>query len=227
LVRWSLLVLVCACRIAFDPRDNVDGGIDDIDTQSTTTLTFGERPRSMRKLVTSDAYIDEGMPAMNRGTTDDISVSRYNTDSDHGLVRFDVSSLLPGSRISAARLHVVRIDYGDESLGPIEVSVLGESWVEGTGGVGNGVSWTTRDGQTAWQTAGGTRDVAVATVTPTTMAVTFELPAAVVQSWIDMPATNAGLMLSATVAGTHLHVVARESGANADSRPELAVDVID
>jgi hypothetical protein len=226
-VRRSLLALLCACRYGFDPVAIPDGASPPDVTTGSMTITFGERPTSQRTGVTFDAYVTEDFPTRNRGVSDDLAVSRFSSGSEHALVRFDLSSLAPGTQITGARLEVALLDFGDETTGPVELLLVAESWVEGTGAAGSGATWTTRDGVTAWTTAGGTTTDTIATATPSDRRITFVLPPTIVQGWVDAPATNAGVLLAGMPVGTHVHLHASESGLDEAARPELAVDVAD
>jgi hypothetical protein len=228
-VRWWLLVGLCACRIGFDVAAQPSDAIVDVSGDATTTtITFGERPTSQRKGVTRDTYVDQ-QTAFNYGGAEDLSQAEFNGNAEHTLIRFELSSIAPGTTIVAARLSVFRLDYGDETPGTIEMRLLGESWVEGTNIAtpGPGASWATRDGTTAWTTPGGTTTRALSTVTPTTDEITLPLDTAVAQSWVDTPATNQGVLLTVTGNTAHYHLYARESTQNATAtRPELAIDLV-
>jgi hypothetical protein len=227
-MRGWWLVALCACRFHFDEQARVDdGGIDAIDA-STTTITFGERPTSQRQGVTTDVTLDESAPGMNFGGAEDLSLAEFTVSGEHALIRFDLSSIASGTSVTAARLSVVRLDYGDETPGSIEARLVGESWVEGTsaGTPGSGANWTSRDGASMWTTAGGTTTAALAAVTPTAAEITFAFEAAVVQDWVDAPATNFGVLLTVGINTAHYHLHSRNSMlVGMTARPELAVDL--
>jgi hypothetical protein len=228
-MRGWLLVALCACRINFD---DVRGELGDArsdgsaDVGAVTTVTFGERPTSQRKNVTSDAFVGSLTPMLNFGGTEDLSLAEFTMNSEHTLLRFDLSSIAAGSSVAGARLHVTRLDYGDETPGPIEVRLLGEGFVEGTnmGAPGTGVSWATRDGSAAWVTPGGTTAGTLATLTPTSDDIMVTLDAQLVQSWVDNPTTNLGVLFTVGLNTAHFHLHSRNSTVAA-ARPELAIDL--
>lgn len=229
---WPLLAL-CACRIGFDAVDPdasaaADDGGDGGGT--ITTITFGERPTSMRKNVTSDARLDQLQPALNYGGSEDLALSQFTTNNEHSLVRFELSSVPPGTAVTGARLQVHLLDYGDETAGTIVVRLLAETWIEGTnmGSPGGGVSWTTRDGSTPWTTPGGTTSRTLASLVMPEQQLVVPLEPDVVQSWIDDPASNAGVLLTVSAAPAHYHLHSRDSNLmQMTARPELAVDLIE
>lgn len=217
-------MLLCACRIGFDTLNTGDAG----DAGTSETVTFGERPASQRKNVTTDATLDQSMASANFGGAEDLSIAEFVANGEHGLLRFDLSSIAPGTPVLAARLHLVRRDYGDEAPGSIELRLLAESWVEGTnmGMPGTGATWTTRDGATAWTTPGGTTTQVITTATPTAAEVVFALDPSVVQGWIDAPATNFGVLATVAVNTAHYHFYTRDSPLDMTARPELALDLV-
>ena len=78
---WGwLLVGLCACRINFEEISDANGDArrDGNDVLPGSTITFGERPASNVKNVTSDAYIDFSSPTFNFGATEDLSVAEQN-----------------------------------------------------------------------------------------------------------------------------------------------------
>jgi hypothetical protein len=221
---------LCACRIGFDPTEPAGPSEPDSGIAQITTITFGERPTSMRTGVTRDATIDQSEPKLKFGADEDLSSAEFSANGEHALLRFDLSSLAPGSRIVAARLSLTRIDYGDEAPGPIEMRVLRESWTEGTndGAPGTGASWTTRDGSAAWMTAGGSTMQTLATMMPDAPDLDVTIDPLVVQGWVDDPATNHGVLLTVGINTAHYHFHSRESNLDGRSRrPELAIDVSD
>jgi hypothetical protein len=226
-MRGWLLVGLCACRMNFDEISdaNRDARGDGNDVLPGLTLTFGERPTSSFKNVTSDAFIDSMSPTFNFGATEDLSIAEFTGNGEHTLLRFDLPVIGSSSIVAGARVHVTKLDYGDETPGSIEVRLLGEAWIEGTnmGAVGTGVSWTTRDGASAWITPGGTTAGTLTTLTPTGNDIVVTLDPALVQSWIDNPTTNLGLLFTVGVNTAHFHFHSRSSSVAA-ARPELAID---
>src|SRR5690606_25436858 len=114
-------------------------------------------------------------------------------------LRFDLSSLAPGTAVVGAHLALAKIDFGDEAPGPLDVRFVVESWVEGTSngvpGAG-GASWAGRDVLLAWTTPGGTTTGTVTTIDPESAEFVVQLPAQLVQTWVDDPATNNGVLLA-------------------------------
>lgn len=210
-----------------DARDDANASPDA--SVMTVTITFGERPTSMRKTVTRDTWLEQARGSFNFGSSEDVSVANFATQREHSLLWFDLTSLTPGTQVTAAQVSVVRLDYGDETPGPIEVRLLSESWVEGTnsGSPGTGASWTTRDGSTAWTTGGGTTSQLLGTVTPTATEVLLPLPASVVQAWVADPATNHGILVTSSSIGTHFHFESSASSVSGGAnRPELSVTIV-
>ncbi|HEY5927531.1 MAG TPA: DNRLRE domain-containing protein [Kofleriaceae bacterium] len=221
-MRAGFLLVLGACRINFDP------GLDDAGDGPIATITFGERPTSQRKAVTRDASLSEMDPTINFGRADDLSISQFTANREHALVRFDVSSLPATSQVVGARLHLRLLDYGDEMPGPVEVRVMRESWMEGTGNddpATDGASWNTRDGVQPWSTPGGTASGPLVTAASNGGELVIELPASLVETWVSMAVANDGLMITAATAQTHYHFHAGNSAQNASARPELAIDI--
>lgn len=229
--------LVGACRFGFDELANADAASgalpdtldapDDSGGLMAPGITFGERPSSDRTGVTTDATLDESSAVANWGGASAMALSAFTTYREHGVVRFELSSLAPGTPVVGARLALAKVDFGDETPGPLEVRLLGESWVEGTSngvpGAG-GASWSGRDALMAWTTPGGTTTGTVTTVTPDSTDFVVLLPAQLVQTWIDDPATNHGVLLAPSATGAHFHLHSRESTADGGThRPELTI----
>jgi hypothetical protein len=225
-VRGLLLVWLCACRINFDAQG--DAGADTFDTRPGTTITFGERPASQRKGVTTDTRLDENQANANYGGSEDLSIAQFTANGEHSLLRFDLTSIAPGTPVVGARLMLARLDYGDELPGMLRLREVAESWLEGsnTGMPGTGATWSTRDGTIPWSTAGATPAQLLGTIDSADEMVA-PIDAALVQRWIDTPATNHGVMLDA-VPSVHVHVHASESALlGGAGRPELAVDIVE
>ena len=138
-------------------------------------------------------------PTMNYGTLNDISLFAGGT-LERGLIRFELSSIAPGTLVVAARLELERVDYGDDLVGGLALRLAGEAWTEAT------ATWNERQTGTAWSSGGGTVSAAIATVaTPTTTAVVLTVPVTLRQSWIDAPATNFGFSVTGSDEGIDMH----------------------
>jgi len=236
-LRACTIVMFFGCRHGFDPDA---GGATDArpDTAATSdgtadvpasiaTITFGERPTSQHKTVTIDTTLNEGVAIQNNGGSEDFSTEASTGNNHHGLVRFDLTSVPAGTLVVAAQLRLGRYDTGDEVTGVVSIRRVTESWVEGTsnGTPGSGATWNSRDGVTAWSTAGGTTSVLLASATPTMAETTFMLSTVVVQEWIDTPSSNHGMLIAVDAAPTHYHFHASESLLVPALLPELALDL--
>ena len=212
---------VCTgCRFGFDeqPIAGGDAALTDVARDARiVTKTFGERPGSMTTGVTTDATVSEGMTMMNFDPFEDLSISDL---IERGLLRFDVSSIAPGTVVVACRLELERVDYGDDITGGLALREVGQAWVEGN------VTWNVRDTGTAWTAAGGTVSSPIVTLGPPPLAVSFTVPPSTPQRWIDTPATNFGLALSVAdeQSPTHYHMHSSESVV-LTARPQLVLDL--
>lgn len=72
-----------------------------------------------------------------------------------------------------------------------------DSWLEGIGGVGNGVSWLTINGQNSWSTPGGDyfEPLLAETFVVTDSIASFSLPITLVYKWIANPDLNNGIII--------------------------------
>lgn len=194
----------------------------------------------------ADTTIGREEPTESNGAGEHMFVGATgNAQLRRALVRFDLSGVPAGARVTGASLTLTasRTNAGVQTL---QVHALQAAWGEGTsnasGNEGRLIAATTGDATwvnrvhpaTAWTTAGG--DVAAtpdATVTTTGMGtvpfnVTFNSASLVasVQRWVDDPATNHGwLVRNATETGTNtaIRFNTREN-ATAASRPVLQVN---
>lgn len=227
----ALIAALCSCRVRFDPVES--DARNDADNDGPTSdgggmmISFGERTSSMRKDVTQDTYVNENVPTLNFGADPELTITANPSPFASSLVRFDMSTIAPGTVIVAARLELVHLSTGDEVVGSISLFTLAESWVAGTGlgqlGVAN---WNERLTATAWTTPGGTTGVALAPaeVPPAAWRTTLDRDA--VQAWIDDEMTNFGILVRAAnpTAGTHYHFHSSNSTAT-ELRPELVIEL--
>lgn len=151
----------------------------------------------------ADTELDATNPSKNYGASPSLQL-KQNTYLP--LLRFDLSTLPPGSRITDAQLVLYREDPGSLSLSlrGVDAFRVLEAWIPGTKNgatSADGATWQTRDGTTGWQVAGATIDTASALdyahyhsyLSPPSIswAVTN-----LVQGWIDGRYPNYGLILN-------------------------------
>lgn len=112
------------------------------------------------------------------------------------MVRFDTSIIPSGSTIGSAKLkmYVSSVSIKTLASAPVEVHLLTQDWNQ------NAATWYRRTSSANWSAAGGSfnastsASVDFSALTNGTW-VTFDLPASVVQSWVDSPAANYGVLL--------------------------------
>lgn len=99
-----------------------------------------------------------------------------------------------------------------------------ETWDEGVGGVGEGVSWATYDGSNAWDDPGGyigAEPVFSDTVTTDSL-LTVVVPNDLALRWIKYPSTNHGLIIrSVTTQRETFRLVQMRESASPASRPRF------
>jgi ferric-dicitrate binding protein FerR (iron transport regulator) len=162
---------------------------------------------------TRDSFIEESVPAHNYGTNPTIQVDGDNPGGSgrelRMVLRWDTSAIPPGSKVQSATvvLHLL-----SRAVPPYEVHGIRKSWTET---------------DVCWQSTAADQGAPVLgyalPVTPVEYA--FPLNAdgiALLQSWIDAPASNFGLMLSAPKNSYGLQAHARET-ADPSKRPKLVV----
>ena len=158
---------------------------------------------------TLDAILKDGPTSSfrewNFGSTpfDTIGVVQLGTNlyERRLILKMDLSQITGCSKVIEATLSIHVRPPGLDSLTLEAYRVLrpaGNSWVEGIGGPGAGVSWTTVDGGEPWTTAGGDHDptpLDMKTIS-TDSVFTFSLPPALVLTWIKQPPTNHGVIIA-------------------------------
>ena len=119
------------------------------------------------------------------------------------IVRMNLTSIKSCSQVLAANLsfHVIGPSSDAMTIEAHRVVLASYlDWIEGSGGVATGVSWTTIDGGVPWTAAGGDFEstvLASASFTGDTT-VTFPLSTTLVKAWILMPASNDGVVIKTT-----------------------------
>ena len=175
---------------------------------------------------TTDTYMSSNAPTSNFGSSamllldgDDPGGSGNDLAS---LLKWDISSIPPGSLVDSAQ---ITLDVFNSTTGVYEIYELKSNWVEAE------ASWNVFAVGSGWQTPGaqGPLDrgsLVLGTISSaSTGSYSISLNAkglALVQSWIDDPATNNGIIIanSSTIGG--LDVRSRKYG-TAAQRPKLTV----
>ncbi len=170
----------------------------------------------------ADSSILENVPNTNYGATtlgaDGDEPSGSGKDK-YGLLRWDLSSMAPGTKISSAS---VTLSVTNSSTQTYQAYALKRGWAESE------VTWNSSAAGRPWEVAGAKgsldREATVAgTVTPSaTGERTFALSAAVVQRWVDNPTTNQGIIIANATNSDGFDFYSRESSTSSQ-RPRLNV----
>jgi hypothetical protein len=178
---------------------------------------------------TRDTFISEKNPAANNGHAKVIAAEGEDGRSRHqaqwALLRWDLSSIPPGSRVRAAsvNLHVTEPTRG----GAFYFHEPARPWVE------TEATWRMAQTGNPWRLPGSLGGIErwgipLGAMAPLVKgeysAVLNEAGIALVQSWVNAPASNLGLLLASPDPGAGLHFSAREAPLP-DTRPKLTVVV--
>jgi len=178
----------------------------------TIVMSFGERPNADVRGVTSDTYLDSALPNDNFGTNTDAS---FDADPIRtALLRFDLSAAPAGATVEGAELTLYVFDpleTGDCVIAPIV-----EAWAS------KEATYLLRTATLPWTSAGGTVGQLVQVFTPRVAGeYTISLPIALVQGWLDDPATNLGVRFSSTSLDGRGGQWSTCNTKTSDQRPEL------
>ena len=234
------LLAVGGCKLessAVDPPPAADAATPadaaqiDAPLGSVQTLTFGERPDSDVQGVTFDHHMIENQPTTGCGQCGGIN----GGGSEAGLVKFDLTTIAPGSQIMSAEIELY-INALFTLGGTDDIFVVREEWTEGTASM-NGVddvpNWIERAAGVNWASPGvgpDSRDPSpILSAEPVSLdqPFTIPIPAAIAQEWIDDPSTNQGIVIRGRdfpgAGGDHPHFFSSEAGAEPTRRPQLRV----
>lgn len=225
------------CRINFDSITSADA--DPFDATDATDATDGTASGDsggegttvsiVGPLVTEDTVLNSAGAALNYGGGAAFNLRNDMISEFTGLMRFDLTTIAPGTTIVSAEL---RLTTGNAALasGVITLYELQEAWTEGTqNGTTGTASWNERMAGVAWTTQGagpGSRaTVQLATFQPyqTDTVFAIAVPPAQIQKWVDMPVTNFGVALVASGAGMGDTVAIAASESAATTQPKLVV----
>lgn len=203
--------------------DGPIGGIDaaiDAPVAGPGTTTFGETPTANVTSVTTDAYMSDegGSTTSNYGGSTSLGCEG---SEKRALLRFDLSSLAPGTPVTSV---VLRLSFTGGAAGTVMFRPVLEAWTEGTqSGAAGVVNHLQRTAGTSWTTVGagspGSSGASFMSFTASSGANTVALPAATVQSWVDTPSTNFGILIACS---GDSNISSREN-ATTTSRPQLDV----
>ena len=218
-----LAAIAAACgRAGYDPLagEGDGGGLADASGREgdASVFTAGEAGADTF-LASSDRSLNFGGLGVLRTAADPAATI---------LLRFDLGEAPPGAVVLAATLTVWTSDGAQDPSG-VRIYRVFEDWLEGgESGAPGAASWDDRMPDEPWSGPGcgvGSRDAAaraeVAIDAPATR-YQVELPASVVQGWVDQPGSNFGLALVAR-SGSGIELVSSQAGDTA-RRPSLAVE---
>ncbi len=170
---------------------------------------------------TIDTRIRAGKPNENHGTDGKLTVS--GSSDSAGLIRWDLSSLTPSSHVDSASVTLM-ITTPDAST--YELYEVKRNWAEME------ATWNRATTANTWQIAGaqGVIDrgtTVLGTITASALGyATIELNAAgvaVVQQWVDNPASNHGLIIADYTATTAGFAFRSQNTSSQNERPKLSL----
>jgi hypothetical protein len=214
-----LVAVASACgRAGYDPLDQAgDGGAGLGGSDGSVFTASG---------VAHDTFLDSADRGANFGALEALRTA----DSPPAtiLLRFDLAGAPDGAIARAAALTVWTTDAGQDAT-RVRIFRVFEDWDEGSeAGAAGAASWDLRAPGQAWTKAGcgvGSRDAAARAefeVDASSTRHEVALPTAVVQGWLDEPASNLGLALVAT-SGGGVEIASSQTSAPA-RRPALVVE---
>ncbi len=212
------------------------------DAPVALTRTFGERPGSMIQGVTSDAELDNLNPNGNYGAAaeffcdniDDRPPQNGASGLRNGLLRFNLSSIPVGATVLSASLELWT---GNDPLdqGTVQWFKLNEDWTEGTSsnGAAGFANFLQRKNGTLWSTPGAGAPLSSASSFFTQLATpdpatgyTFAIPASVIQSWVNAPGSNFGMVCFVSPGVQSDSDFKAKDSVQSDHRPELTVTYV-
>jgi len=207
---------------------NADGAASSQSQPITVTMMQDGVSPSIDYLGTSDTWIVESDPDSAAGATD----TGIDVDGDVGgsglqevsLIKWDLDGLFdPGTRVTDATITLTITEQGGDLH---QFFAALRPWVEAE------ATWNDATSGTPWQQpgAGGIDDLGelFADLAPQIAVGSYTVPLseaglALVQSWLDNPASNNGLMLIAPQGSSDGFTFASRESADAATRPLLSI----
>ncbi len=187
---------------------------------------------------TQDTFVHGAMPDNNYGTEMNIGVYERETATTNyarGLIRFDLSSVAPGTLVAGATLTLCQraaVGAAGVSNSLHVIAAPDKDWTE------TGATWNSSHGGTAWTggpglVAGDDYDpISVATAeTPIAAGapMTFALSAAgvaAIQHWVNHPADNSGFLLRQPDSSNSIDLFWSREATEVSLRPALTLTLI-
>ena len=183
---------------------------DELDDDGTTVaptvyeVSFGERASADVQRVTVDTFLDANDSELNFGAHTDLHVHEWN-ESTTCLLRFDLSSIPASAQVLSAHLELWTEPDGALETGTVRGYRVLEDWDAGTLDYGSGVAnWIDRKQGVPWTTdgarAGSHGEDVLFEFAPGQVDTAYEvqIPADVVQAWVQDPEQNHGVAFYST-----------------------------
>jgi len=170
-----------------------DAGTPDAGTPVAVVMTFGERTGADVSGVTRDTWLDSSDPIGAKGREEVAYTDAL--PPRHALIDVDISAVPVGSTVQSA--HLVLVVNDPLEAGTLVAKRLLVDWSE------RDATYLDRNANTRWPDPGAGGDsidpTPAATFAPATVGeYRIEVAAAVVQGWVDDPASNHGLRWEST-----------------------------
>ncbi len=179
-----------------------------------------------------DTWIWKNQGNKNFGGCDILSLDTSQDSLGNGrpLLQFDLSAIPAGTVVTSASLRLTKTG-GDTATHNIKAYGITAVWAEGTGTCSGttsmAASWSQRQDGVDWATVGGDYGPTemATTVVNANGVYTWNLTS-LVQSWVDTPVNNHGVLLGTPDTGTDLYEFASRENATESARPVLVVEYV-
>lgn len=177
---------------------------------------------------TDDATIDASEPNSNYGDQPRLVASSFGPETSRGLLRFDLSSVPAGARVSAAELSLY-LDGVSQAPAGAEIALhrVARDWVEGTmqgAEPPDGATWLAHDGAAPWASPGGDADpepTAVLALQSVGRRYALDVTS-LATDWVEGAAPNHGVLLQAS-AGVRAAELVSGDDPDVTKQPRLTI----